>query len=296
MPTSRRSIDAAEHRTTSTAADRRAYRYLLGDSPRESNRLSSQAKLWDPTALELFDRIGVRPGWKVLEIGPGQGSILMELRRRIKGPVDVVERSPVFADAISRLIRRDGYGPGNIWRTDLIDAPLPPNRYDFIWARFVFLFLPETEAHIRKLMAALKPGGILAIQDYHRPTFTMIPTPPEWDNFLEADMAFFASEGGNGSVATSVHEIYRKLGMDIVEITPTIKQGKPGSPVWKWVTTYFQGVMPRMADMPPFSPAQARRLSRFWRDAARHGEAVIIAPAVVDLVARKPRRRPSGRR
>ena len=76
---------------------RRSYRYILGDSAREAARLRAQSKLWDPTAHALYDRIGVKPGWKVLEIGPGQGSLHRELRRRVRGPVDAVERSEVFA-------------------------------------------------------------------------------------------------------------------------------------------------------------------------------------------------------
>ena len=48
------------------------YRYLLGDSRREAARLRAQARLWDPVAVALFDRLGVRRGSRVLEVGPGQ--------------------------------------------------------------------------------------------------------------------------------------------------------------------------------------------------------------------------------
>ncbi len=95
----------------SRARRSRRYKYLLGDTPRERARLAFQAKLWDPVSHALFDRIGVGRGWKVLEVGPGQGSLHLELRRRVHAPVDVVERSPVFAARLARLCRRDGLGP-----------------------------------------------------------------------------------------------------------------------------------------------------------------------------------------
>src|SRR5215831_3894369 len=128
------------------------YRYLLGDSGRESARLQHQASIWDPKALALFDRLKVKRGWRVLEIGPGQGSLHKELRRRVRGPVDAVEPSSVFADGIRAL-----------WQRNLMDADLPRNTYDLIFARWVFLFLPDVSTHLKLLAAALKLGGLLAI-------------------------------------------------------------------------------------------------------------------------------------
>src|SRR5207237_10247138 len=125
--------------------------------------LRQQARILGPKALAMFDRLKIKRGWRVLEIGPGQGSLHKELRRRVRGPVDVVERSAAFADGIRRLWRRDGLGDGRLWQSNLIDAALPPNTYDLIFARWVFLFLPDPEAHLRKLAAALTPGGLLAI-------------------------------------------------------------------------------------------------------------------------------------
>src|SRR5689334_11023801 len=95
------------------------FTYLLGDARGEAARLRAQARLWDPVSLALFDRIRVRRGWQVLEIGPGQGSLHLELRRRVRGPIDAVERSPAFAAALARRTRRDGYGRGRVWQTDL---------------------------------------------------------------------------------------------------------------------------------------------------------------------------------
>ena len=272
------------------AARRRGYRYLLGDSRREAARLRAQAKLWDPTAFALFDRLGIRPGWKVLEIGPGQGSLNLELRRRVRGPVDIVERSMTFAKRLERLTARDGFGPGRIWRTDLIDAPLPRNEYDLIFARWVFLFLPNTAGHIRKLVSALKPGGLLAIEDYHRETFAMIPLPPEWDDMLDADQNFFASQGGDWSVAGKLPDLYRRSGLRMVEITPTIRTGPPGSAVWRWITDYFFGVFDRYAKIAPLTPAKTRSLRRRWRAAEKDPTSLMIAPAVLDVVGRKGRK------
>jgi SAM-dependent methyltransferase len=263
------------------------YKYLLGDTRREAARLRAQARLWDPVSHALFDRLRLRQRLKVLEVGPGTGTLHFELRRRIKGPVDAVERSPVFASRLSAASKRDGLGDGRLWQSDLIDAPLPRATYDVIFVRWVFLFLPDPEAHVRKLAAAVKPGGRLAIQDYHRETFAMAPRPPEWSRFLAADFAFFASQGGDASIGGRLPQMFRKAGLNVDHIDVTIKSGHPGSAVWGWLSTYFLGVLDRYAKFPPFTPADAKRLRRHWLAAAREKSSLLIGPALLDVIGRK---------
>jgi SAM-dependent methyltransferase len=268
------------------------YRYLLGDSRRESLRLQRQARLWDPTAHALFDRLHIKRGWRVLEIGPGQGSLHMELRRRVRAPVDIVERSSTFSEALRRRCERDGFGAGAVWQCDLIDAPIPRNAYDLIFARWVFLFLPDVDAHLRRLTAALKPGGRLVIQDYCRGTLRMVPEPPEWNDFLLADLAFFASQGGDANIGARLPRLYEQAGLDVIEVTPTTKVGRPGSLEWDWMSTYFLGILTRYGRHRPFTSAKAASLRRHWLTAARRKTSLLISPTVLDVVGR----RPSGRR
>lgn len=251
-----------------------AHKYLLGDSQRESARLRAQAKLWDPTAHALFDRIGIKKGWRVLEIGPGQGSLHRELQRRAGGPVDAVEPSPVFARRLGRS--------GTIYQSPLADADLPDAHYDLIFARWVFLFLADPFAQVQKLVRALKPGGILAIEDYYRETLGMVPRPAEWDNFLEADRQFFTKTGGDVSIGSKLPAMFERAGLELVEVTPTIRSGEPDSEVWNWLTSYFFSVMDRLAKIRPFTPAQAKRLTKQWKEAK-----LLIAPAVLDVVGRR---------
>lgn len=214
----------------------------------------------------------------------------MELRRRVRAPVDIVERSSTFTEALARRCGRDGFGAGAVWKCDLIDAPLPRNAYDLIFARWVFLFLPDIDAHLRKLAAALKPGGRIAIEDYCRGTLRMVPEPPEWNDFLQADLAFFASQGGDANIGARLPALYRNAGLDVVDVTPTTKVGRPGSLEWDWLSTYFLGVLTRYGNLRPFTSGKAASLRRHWLAAARRKTSLLISPTVLDVVGRKPAR------
>lgn len=241
----------------------------------------------------LFDRLGVSRGWKVLEIGPGQGSLHLKLRRRVGGAADAVEQSLVAAARLRALARRDGLGAGRIWACDLIDADLPDDTYDLIFARWVFLFLPDARAYIRKMARALKPGGLLAIQDYHFDTYMLAPRPDDWSDFLAANRAFFASQGGHPSIGPRLPHHYRAAHLDLVDLEITTMSGHPGSAVWNWITTYAMGVMHRYAAFAPFSRAKAARLRRQWQSASRDRASLLIGPGLLDVVGRKRRK---GRR
>jgi SAM-dependent methyltransferase len=269
------------------AAKPKTFNYVLGDHAREVARLRAQARLWDPVSHALFDRIGIKRGWKVLEIGPGSGSLHMELRRRVGGTVDAVERSAVFASELEKRIRRDGLGPSRIFFSDLVDADLPANTYDLIFARWVFLFLPDPAGHVKLLARALKPGGILALQDYHRDTFVLVPRPDEWIDFIAADKALFASQGGDVNIGVRLPGLMEAAGLRVSSIEQTTKAGHPGSPTWNWVTNWVMSVIGRLPTLPR---VKAKRLQRMWLAAEKNPASLLIAPCVLDVVGTRPRR------
>ena len=263
------------------------FSYLLGDTRGEAARLASQAALWDPVSHALFDRIGVTREWRVLEIGPGAGSLHLELRRRVQGPIDAVEQSAAFCASLAEWCRADGLGAGTIWNQPLLEAALPEGEYDLVFARWVFLFLPDPLRHLQLLARALKPGGVLAIQDYFRDTFCLVPLPGDWPALVAADRAFFAAEGGDANIGARLPELYRRVGIDTIGVHPTIMSGGPGSAVWNWLSGYFLGILDRYASIPPLTPASAARVRDDWQRAQEDPASLLIAPAVLDVVGRK---------
>ncbi len=270
----------------------RGFKYLLGDSDKEVRRLAFQAKVWEDMTENLLDRLGVGPGWKCLEAGAGSGTVLFPLARRVRGRgglAHAVERSPIYADYLRRKAKKLALFNVEVMQAEILDAPLKPKFYDFIFARWVFLFLPNPEKHLRRLAAALKPGGILAVEDYHRDGMAFYPRFESWQWVAEAERKWFASQGGDVCIAGRLPELMIKAGLEVREVKPWVKTGRPGSPVWKWAESFFLGFLDEIARQPPLTPARARKFRADWKKFRRKPGALFVSPAILDVVARKPR-------
>jgi len=136
--------------------------YLLDNRKDEAgDRFEALAALYDRMTAGHFDTIGVGPGWRCLEIGAGGGSVVRHLADRVgrTGRVLATDIEPRFLDPLGDLANVD------VARHDIVIDPLPEAEFDLIHARLVLIHVPERRAVLPRLVAALKPGGWLLVED-----------------------------------------------------------------------------------------------------------------------------------
>ncbi len=133
-------------------------------------RFSALASQFDPgSRRHLADR-GVTEGWQCLEVGAGGGSIAGWLCERV-GP-----RGHVLATDIDpRLLESLRYQNLEIRRHDVATDTLPASAFDLVHARLVLVHLPRREEALARMLAALKPGGWLVIEEFD--SLSMRPDP-----------------------------------------------------------------------------------------------------------------------
>jgi ubiquinone/menaquinone biosynthesis C-methylase UbiE len=139
--------------------------YLFDNAkPQTAQRFASLATLYDPTTVRHLEAVGAGAGWQCLEVGGGGGSIAAWLARRVgaTGHVLVTDIDPRY------LAPLEAQGLPNlaIQVHDVERDPLPTSAFDLIHERLVLSMLPTAELTLRKLVAALKPGGWLLVEDY----------------------------------------------------------------------------------------------------------------------------------
>lgn len=124
-------------------------------------RFAALSALFDPGTVRHLLQCGVGAGWRCLEVGGGGGSVADWLADRVQpdGEVVVTDVDTRFLDGIIR--------PGlTVRQHDIARDPLPDRAFDLVHIRLVLIHLPDRDAILERLSAAVRPGGWLVVEEF----------------------------------------------------------------------------------------------------------------------------------
>ena len=156
-------------------------------------RLMSLELVHDPATIGRLEAIGVGPGWRCLEVGAGGGSIARWLCDRV-GPTGSVRA----VDLDTRFVADIAADNLTVDRLDLTTSELPTGAYDLVHARCVLCHIADRERVLDGLVASLRAGGWLLIEDPSDHS-TRVFGPP-----LHGEIMARVSEGFVANGATSM--------------------------------------------------------------------------------------------
>lgn len=172
--------------TTTTPAAPRLTPYVLDNAaPETPARFSALSELYDATTVHHLDRIRVDAGWNCWEIGAGPGSIAHWLARRV-GTTGYV----LATDIDTRFLDTNRRSNLKVQRHDIVADALPEQSFDLIHARLVLVHLPERENVLDRMVAALKPGGWLLIEEFDSVSAPAMPDRFPWEAPLKSSAVF----------------------------------------------------------------------------------------------------------
>jgi ubiquinone/menaquinone biosynthesis C-methylase UbiE len=116
---------------------------------------------------QTVDRLGLRPGMTVVEIGPGPGRLLLPAARRVLpgGRAIGVELQQDMIDKLQQKLKRDDPGNLELIRADAARAVLPGESADVVYLCTVLGEIPDRRAALKHCYSALRPGGRLSITE-----------------------------------------------------------------------------------------------------------------------------------
>jgi SAM-dependent methyltransferase len=117
-----------------------------------------------PFGASAMDRLSLRPGMRVLDVGCGSGSTTMELTRRVgvEGRVIGVDIAPaMIAESIKNAAAAQ-VGNVSYFAADAQVEPFDTATFDAIFSRFGVMFFANPKMAFTNLRRALRPDGVLA--------------------------------------------------------------------------------------------------------------------------------------
>jgi len=137
----------------------------------EGERLQLLQQSLDPLTIRRFERLGVQKGWRCLEVGAGGGSVARWLVKQV-GPQGKV----VATDIETRLLDKMHEPNLEIRQHDILVDSLEQGYYNLAHTRAVLMHLSDPVQAVRKMAAAVRPGGWLFLEEFDWISFGAVDT------------------------------------------------------------------------------------------------------------------------
>jgi hypothetical protein len=147
------------------AAERYGERVLGAASTAEERRLAAIAEVSDGWTHLVLGGLGLQRGWRCWEVGAGSGTVAVWLAEQVfDASLDSGQVQVLATDVDMRFLDRLEQPGLQALRHDVVADRPPAAGFDLVHARFVLDHLPEREAVLDRLVAALAPGGWLVVE------------------------------------------------------------------------------------------------------------------------------------
>lgn len=127
----------------------------------ERRRLAGIEASSDPATTRTLAQLGLCAGWHCAEVAAGGGSIAAWLCEQV-GPAGRV----VATDLDTRFLAALSAPQLVVQQHDIVRTSLEPAAFDLVHARLLLEHLPDRDTALAHLVAGLRPGGWLVVEDY----------------------------------------------------------------------------------------------------------------------------------
>ena len=115
----------------------------------------------------VLDRVGIQPGERVLELGPGPGAFTVEAARRVgtEGRLIAVDIQPRMIAQVEKRVREAGLTNVETHVADAYHLPLEDASVDRAFLVGVLPEIPDQARALVELRRVLKSGGLLSVTE-----------------------------------------------------------------------------------------------------------------------------------
>jgi len=230
---------------------------------------------------------GLRAGWRCLDVGCGDGQVAIAMARAV-GPDGRVTGLDVDAGALE--IARGAAEAAGV-TVDLVmgDAGSPPVReaFDLAYARLVLSHLADPAAALVAMQDAVRPGGVIAVEDLDTGTLRAEPPSAALDRLRDLYAATVLANGGDPAIGPRLPALLGAAGLrDVRERTVVNRMEAAEDKVF--LVELIDNMRPAMLDAGVAPAAELDDVRRGVDRVARDPGAVIHQARIHQVQGRRP--------
>ena len=264
--------------------------YLLGYRRDEQERLARQAQELAQESARLFDQIGVREGWRVVEIGCGPQGCLGLLAERVgaSGRVVGVERSAEQAETARGFVAANRLANVEVLAGDGRATGLPAGSFDLATARLVLVNVPEPEQIVAELVRLVRPGGFVALHEADSSTQRCDPPHPAQTRLIALLERYAAMNGIDRSIGLRAPRLLREAGLEAVRVNPLVHVYPPGHGRRMLVLDFVANARERVLEKSLIAATELDELTAALRRHLDDPDTLVVSSLFLQTWGRKP--------
>jgi SAM-dependent methyltransferase len=188
-------------------------------------RLDLLEQALDPQTSNALGAVGLQAGWHCLEIGGGGGSVVRMLCDAV-GPDGRV----VTVDIDTRFLQMIDAPNLEVLQSDVVTDGLPDGPFDLIHTRAVLMHIPARDRLLAEIVARLRPGGTLLLEEPDFHSMEGSPSPAYRSFWLDAADIMYRAIGMDGTWPRNLPRRLSALGLCDIRAWITTSLFRGGSP------------------------------------------------------------------
>jgi SAM-dependent methyltransferase len=193
--------------------------YVIRGGHEGRRRLELLSRVMWPSTYRLLKSAGARKGMTILDLGCGGGDVTLGLARiagaagRVVGiDMDPVKLERAHDAAAFHNLHHVEFRQGNVYAWSELEL------YDRIYTRFLLTHLPDSTAALARIRQALKPGGVLIVEDIDFSGSFCYPPCEAYNRYVELYREVVRRRNGDADIGPKLHRLLADAGFQGVQL------------------------------------------------------------------------------
>lgn len=261
--------------------------YIIRGGRPGRERLRVLAGVLAPTTRALLERLPVRPGDRCWDVGCGGGDVTVMIADMV-GPAGRVLGTDIDPAKVALARAEATAYPQVEYRVGNIMGGAPDGTFDIAHARFLLSHLTDPGAAVAAIGRALRPGGILAVEDVDFSALVCCPDLPAFRAYHDLYIRTGRYRGADPLIGPRLPLLLHEAGCTDIHIQ--INQLAEPDPTIKSIHVLtLENIADAALQAGLTSPAELDAMLTDLHAAVDDSSMVLAAPRMVQTWGRKPR-------